>query len=90
MKQVVALVGRAADEYIAPADAHAGKHFVYRPEEDDDEREREGDVEPADGALVTALLFTIGKFAIGAYLCNSGLASTLRGRSSARLGMTFG
>jgi membrane protein len=28
------------------------------------------------GALVTALLFTIGKFAIGAYLGNSGLAST--------------
>ncbi len=28
------------------------------------------------GALVTALLFTVGKFAIGAYLGNSGLAST--------------
>jgi membrane protein len=28
------------------------------------------------GAFVTALLFTIGKFAIGAYLGNSGLAST--------------
>ncbi len=28
------------------------------------------------GAVVTALLFTIGKFAIGAYLGNSGLAST--------------
>jgi membrane protein len=28
------------------------------------------------GALVTALLFTIGKFAIGAYLGNSGLAGT--------------
>ena len=28
------------------------------------------------GALVTALLFTIGKFVIGAYLGNSGLAST--------------
>ena len=28
------------------------------------------------GALVTALLFTIGKFIIGAYLGNSGLAST--------------
>ena len=28
------------------------------------------------GALITALLFTIGKFVIGAYLGNSGLAST--------------
>jgi membrane protein len=28
------------------------------------------------GALVTAVLFTIGKFVIGAYLGNSGLAST--------------
>jgi membrane protein len=28
------------------------------------------------GAFVTALLFTIGKFVIGAYLGNSGLAST--------------
>ncbi len=28
------------------------------------------------GAMVTALLFTLGKFAIGAYLGNSGLAST--------------
>jgi hypothetical protein len=26
---------------------HAGKHFVYRPEEDDDEREGEDDVQPA-------------------------------------------
>jgi len=28
------------------------------------------------GAVVTALLFTAGKFAIGAYIGNSGLAST--------------
>jgi membrane protein len=28
------------------------------------------------GAIVTALLFTVGKFAIGAYIGNSGLAST--------------
>jgi membrane protein len=28
------------------------------------------------GALVTAALFTVGKFVIGAYIGNSGLAST--------------
>jgi membrane protein len=28
------------------------------------------------GAVITALLFTVGKFAIGAYIGNSGLAST--------------
>jgi hypothetical protein len=39
---------QGTNEDIAPGDTHAGKYFVDRPEEHDDEREGKGDVEPAD------------------------------------------